>query len=69
MKFARYTFAIGGILGILALAPMYLTETQFGIDNPPPLTHPEFYYGFIGIAIAFQLAFLIIATDPVNTVR
>ena len=64
MKFARYTFAIGGILGILALAPMYLLETKFGIDNPPIITHPEFYYGFIGIALAFQIVFLIIATDP-----
>src|SRR5688572_10981482 len=66
MKFARYTFAVGGILGILALAPMCLLETKFGVDNPPPVTHPEFYYGFIGIALAFQIVFLIIATDPVK---
>jgi hypothetical protein len=66
MRFARYTFATGGILGILALAPMYLLETQFGIDNPPPITHPEFYYGFIGIALAFQIVFLIIASDPLK---
>lgn len=66
MKFARYTFAASGIWGILVLAPMYFFESRFGIDNPPPITHPEFYYGFIGVALAFQIVFLIIASDPVK---
>ena len=26
---------------------------------PPPLTHPEFYYGFVGVALAWQLLFLL----------
>jgi hypothetical protein len=30
---------------------------------PPPLTHPEHFYGFIGVAIAWQCAFLLIARD------
>lgn len=64
MKFARYTFAAAGAIGILVLVPLYFLREQTGIDNPPPITHPEFYYGFIGVALAFQLVFLIIATDP-----
>ena len=64
MKFARYTFAAAGAIGILVLVPLYFLHEQTGIDNPPPVTHPEFYYGFIGVALAFQLVFLIIATDP-----
>ena len=31
---------------------------------PPAVTHPEFYYGFFSVALAWQVAFLIIARDP-----
>lgn len=66
MRFARYTFAIAGIYGIIALVPQYFFEKQIGIDSPPPITHPEYFYGFIGVALAFQVVFLIIARDPVR---
>ncbi|MBK9163162.1 MAG: hypothetical protein IPM21_04500 [Acidobacteria bacterium] len=66
MRFARYTFAIAGIYGIIALVPQYFLEKQIGIDSPPAITHPEYFYGFIGVALAFQVVFLIIARDPVR---
>ena len=66
MKFARYTFLAAGTVGILVLAPMYFLIEKTGVDSPPPINHPEFYYGFIGVALAFQLVFLMIATDPVK---
>jgi hypothetical protein len=34
--------------------------------NPPPITHPGFFYGFVGLALAWQFAFLLISTDPVR---
>jgi hypothetical protein len=64
VKFARYTFAAAGTIGILVLVPMYFLLDRIGVDNPPPVTHPEFYYGFLGVALAFQIVFLIIASDP-----
>ena len=66
MKFARYSFAAAGLVGILVLVPMYFLLERTGVDSPPPVTHPEFYYGFVGVALAFQIVFLIIATDPVK---
>ncbi|HEX6124524.1 MAG TPA: hypothetical protein VFZ23_04055, partial [Pyrinomonadaceae bacterium] len=66
MRFARYTFAAAGTIGILVLVPLYFMLEQTGVDNPPPVTHPEFYYGFIGVALSFQIVFLIIATDPIR---
>jgi hypothetical protein len=66
MKFARYVFAAAGTIGILVLVPMYFLIEKTGVDNPPPVTHPEFYYGFVGVALAFQIVFLIIASDPVK---
>ena len=66
MKFARYVFAAAGIIGILVLVPLYFTIDKIGTDNPPAVTHPEFYYGFTGVALAFQLVFLTIASDPMK---
>lgn len=64
MTFATRVFRGAGIYGLLALLPMYVLEQRQGLDFPPPITHPEFYYGFIGVAVAWQVAFLIMATDP-----
>lgn len=66
MKFARRVFLVAGIYGLLIMLPQYLLETKNGIDYPPAITHPEYYYGFIGVTVAWQLAFLFIARDPLK---
>ncbi len=66
LKFIRWQFYSAGIYGLLVLIPMFFTEVQTGIDYPPEITHPEFYYGFIGTAVAWQLVFLLIGSDPVR---
>lgn len=30
------------------------------------ITRPGFYYGFVGLGLAWQIAFLVIAQDPVK---
>jgi hypothetical protein len=62
-KFARRVFLGAGIYGILVMAPQYLLETGIGPALPEPLTRPEHFYGFIGLALVWQLAFLMIARD------
>lgn len=37
-----------------------------GRQDPPPITHPGFYYGFVGVALAFQVVFALIGRDPVH---
>ena len=64
MKFARRVFSIAGIYGLLVLLPQYFLEAKNGRDFPPAITHPEYYYGFIGVGLACQILFLIIARDP-----
>jgi hypothetical protein len=66
MKFARYTFLIAGVYGFLVLIPQYFLESKIGVDQPPAITHPEFFYGFVGLALVFQLVFFVIATDPLK---
>lgn len=66
MKFARLVFLIAGVYGLIVLLPMYLLEEKTGRDFPPPITHPEFYYGFIGVAVAWQVVFLILSRNPIR---
>lgn len=66
MKFARWTFLIAGIYGLLVLLPQYFLIEKAGSDAPPPINHPEYYFGFVGVAIAFQIVFLLIASDPLR---
>jgi hypothetical protein len=64
MKFAKIVFWCAGIWGILVLTPLYFMFDIIGRQDPPPITHPAFYYGFIGVGLAWQVAFLIVATNP-----
>ncbi len=64
MKFAKIVFRIAAIWGVLVLTPLYFMFDLIGRNDPPPITHPGFYYGFIGAALAWQIVFFIIATDP-----
>ncbi len=66
MKFAKIVFWIAGIWGVLVLTPLYFMFDVIGRQDPPPITHPAFYYGFVGTALAWQVAFMVVATDPVR---
>jgi hypothetical protein len=64
MKFAKRLFLVAAVYGVIGLVPQYFMEAKNGRDFPPAITHPEFFYGFIGVALAWQVMFLIIARDP-----
>jgi len=64
MKFAKVVFWGAGIWGVLTLTPLYFIYDLIGQQEPPPITHPGFYYGFAGVALAWQFAFFVIAKNP-----
>jgi hypothetical protein len=66
MTFARRVFLGAAIYGLAVLVPQYFLEAKTGRDFPPPITHVEYFYGFIGIAVAWQLAFLVMSRDPIR---
>ena len=66
MTFAKRVFLIAGIYGLIVLLPMYFLEDKTGRDFPPPITHPEYYYGFVGVAVAWQVLFLILSRNPLR---
>lgn len=65
-RFAQRVFLVAGIYGLIVLMPQYFLEARIGRDFPPPITHPEYFYGFVGVAVAWQLVFLLISRDVVR---
>ena len=66
MKFAKLVFLIAGIYGLIVVLPQYFMEAKNGRDFPPPINHPEFYFGFVGVTLAWQVLFLVLSTSPVR---
>ena len=57
MKFVRILFGLAAAWGGLVLVPGLFAEAG---------PRPEYYYGFVGLALVFQLVFVMIAVDPVR---
>jgi hypothetical protein len=66
MKWARWIFGVAGVYGLVLLVPFYFMEDRIGRETPPAITHPEFFYGFVGLAVAWQIGFVCVAVDPVR---
>lgn len=66
MLFAKRVFLWAGIWGVLVVVPGFFNEPAIARTQPPPLTHPEYFYGFYTTALAFQVLFLLLARDPVR---
>ena len=64
--FASRIFWIAALYGFVAIIPQFFLEDKTGRDFPPAITHPEFFYGFFGVALAWQVAFVLIARDPIR---
>ena len=62
-KFASRVFLLAGIYGILVLAPQYLAESGAGLGLAEPIRNPEHFYGFVGLALVWQLVFILISRD------
>src|SRR5215470_613801 len=66
MKFAKIVFLVAGIYGIVIVAPLLLSEGLIDATQPPAITHPEYYYGFVCVTLVWQILFLMVASDPVR---
>ncbi len=63
-QFARRVFFIAGVTGLIEIVPLYFLQSQLAKTNPPAINHPEWFYGFLGVAAAFQIVFLILSRNP-----
>ena len=64
MRFARIVFIAAGVWGIVVLTPLYFLRDVTGRQYAPPTDYPQFFYGFLSVAMAWQFAFLVIGSSP-----
>ena len=64
MRFAKFGFIAAGIWGLTVLLPFYALTDVTGRRYAPPADYPQFFWGFFSVAIAWQIAFLLIGSDP-----
>ncbi len=65
MRVAQWIFLLAGFSGVIMIAPLYFEERYFE-DYPPASNRPEFYFGFAGLCMAWQVMFIMIGLAPVR---
>ena len=66
MIFAKRVFQIAGVYGLAVVILGYGIFFFGGEEQSVYTNHPEYVHGFFLVTLAWQAAFLIIATDPVR---
>jgi len=66
MRFARNVFTGAGVWGIVVLTPLFFLFDISGRPYAPPADYPHFFYGFLSVGMAWQIAFLMIGSNPVG---
>ena len=64
MKFAKVVFRVAGVWGVVVLTPLYFLVDLTGRQYEAPIDYPQFFYGFLSVAMAWQIAFLVIGSNP-----
>jgi hypothetical protein len=64
MTFAKFVFIAAGVWGIVVLTPLYFLVDIAGRHYVPPIDYPHFFYGFLSVTMAWQIAFLMIGSNP-----
>jgi hypothetical protein len=63
MRLATWVFRLAGVYGIVTVAPLYFLEATI-TRTTGPIGHPEYFYGFVGLCLVWQIFFLMISRDP-----
>jgi hypothetical protein len=64
MKFAKIVFIGAGVWGVAVLTPLFFLVDVTGRQYAPPADYPQFFYGFLAVGMAWQIAFLMIGSNP-----
>lgn len=66
MVFAKRVFTWAAIFGFAMVAPLFAAEALVARIQHHPVADPHWYYGFAGVALGFQVIYLMIGRDPVR---
>jgi hypothetical protein len=64
MRFAQVVFIAAGVWGLAVLTPLYFLVDVTGRQYAMPAMYPQFFYGFLSVAAAWQVAFILIGSAP-----
>lgn len=64
MRFARIVFTVAGAWGVAVLTPLYFLLDISGRQYTAPTDYPHFFYGFLSVAMVWQIAFFVIGSNP-----
>lgn len=64
MKFAKVVYSVSGIWSLLVLTPLFFLRDRLGEMDPPAITHPDYYYGFLCVGLSWAIVFFLIAGNP-----
>jgi len=64
MTFAKIIFTGTGVWGLVVVTPLYFLLDVTGRQYAPPTAYPHFFYGFLSVTGAWQIAFLMIGSNP-----
>jgi hypothetical protein len=63
MRFASIVYRAAAVWGLLVLVPFYFMFAGAS-DLATTFSYPQAYFGFLGVTLAWQVAFWVIGTDP-----
>jgi hypothetical protein len=64
VRLAKIVFLMAGVWGIVVVTPLYFLHDVTGQAYAAPATYPHFFYGFLSVTMAWQIAFLVIGSNP-----
>jgi hypothetical protein len=64
MRFAKIVFITAGVWGIVVLLLLNFLVDVTGRRYAPPTECPQFFYGFLFVAMAWQVGFLVVGSNP-----
>lgn len=65
-RFAQRLFLVCGVYGVVVVVPLLFLEQTITTESPPAIMHPEFFYGFAWVALAWQIVYLMMSRDPLR---
>jgi hypothetical protein len=64
MRFAKIVFITAGVWGIVVLLALDFLVDMTGGRYAPTTAYPQYFYGFLVVALAWQVGFLVVGSNP-----